>query len=375
MRELYIGLMSGTSLDGIDASLIEIIDNKIRCLAFEYNAFSKPFKDQLRQLSAPHAEIKIATYGFLHHQLGELFADTVHCLLNTAGIDSSDITAIGSHGLTICHSPDGQHPFSLQIGDPNIISEKTGITTIADFRGRDIAAGGQGAPLVPAFHNALFSHQLELKKQPLCIVNIGGIANITYLSAKTTTGFDTGPGNVFIDYWINRHLHRDYDQNGKWARSGKTNQKLLEILQRDKYFKSKPPKSTGKEYFSPAWLEAKLKHIPKISAVDVQTTLTQLTANTISDAIMTYAPQTQQTLICGGGVHNSYLIDLLGKHLPGSVDSTASVNINPDHIEAMAFAWIARQTVHHLSGNLPAVTGASNPVVLGGIYPGKYRLN
>jgi len=375
MSELYIGLMSGTSLDGIDAGLVEFDGEQTRLVAFEYTPFSDAIKREIQSLSQANSPILLQNYGTVDTQLGSLFATACKNLLNNAGQSSSSVTAIGSHGQTIYHAPEKPSAFSLQIGDPNIIAEETGITTIADFRRRDIAAGGQGAPLVPAFHQAIFSQQFDLSKQNITIVNIGGIANITYLSANKTIGFDTGTGNTLMDFWVQKNLHQAYDKDGSWAKTGKSNPNLVKALKQDPYFKLSLPKSTGKEYFSPSWLNEKISHTPDCSAKDIQASLCCLTAETITDAIQQYAPLTDRTLICGGGMHNSHLIELIKNNLNHPVSSTAEFGINPDHVEAMAFAWLARQTMHNLSGNLTEATGAKNPVILGGIYPGRNGLN
>ena len=371
MSELYIGLMSGTSVDGIDAGLVEFIDEKIQLLAFEYQPFSSSIKQDIQQLSQPDTPILLEQYGSVDTQLGSLFAQATNNLLKKANFSSSDITAIGSHGQTIYHAPDGPSAFSLQIGDPNIIAEKTGITTVADFRRRDIAAKGQGAPLVPAFHQAIFGQIFDLSKQNITIVNIGGIANITYLSANKTIGFDTGAGNTLMDFWIQKNMDTAFDENGAWAKTGTANKKLVDTLKQDPYFKLSLPKSTGKEYFSPSWLNEKINQVPNCSTKDIQASLCQFTAETITEAILQHAPLTEHTLICGGGMHNEYLIDLIQKGLNHPVSSTAEFGINPDHVEAMAFAWLARQTINNLPGNLTTVTGAIKPVILGGVYPGK----
>lgn len=375
MSELYIGLMSGTSLDGIDAGLIEFVDNQIKVLAFEYQPFSDDIKQDIQYLSQANSSIRLTKYGAVDTQLGHLFAKACNSLLTKSGISNSAIKAIGSHGQTIYHAPELSSSFSLQIGDPNIIAEETGITTVADFRRRDIAAGGQGAPLVPAFHQAIFSQQFDLSKQNITIVNIGGIANITYLSDDKTIGFDTGTGNTLMDFWIQKNLLKAYDKDGSWAKTGKPNIALVKAFKQDPYFKLSLPKSTGKEYFSPSWLNEKINHSPDCSAEDIQASLCSLTAETITEAIQQHAPLTDHTLICGGGMHNSHLIELIKNNLNHPVSSTAEFGINPDHVEAMAFAWLARQTMHNLSGNLTEVTGAKNPVVLGGIYPGRNGLN
>jgi anhydro-N-acetylmuramic acid kinase len=373
--ELYIGLMSGTSLDGIDAGLVEFDGDQIQLLAFEYQPFSSSLKKDIRNLSQPDSPVLLNQYGLVDTQLGSLFAQASNNLLKKANIPSSAITAIGSHGQTICHAPGIPTAFSLQVGDPNIIAEETGITTVADFRRRDIAAGGQGAPLVPAFHQAIFSQIFDLSKENITIVNIGGIANITHLSASKTIGFDTGPGNTLMDFWIQKNLNRAYDKNGSWAKTGRVNPELVETLKQDPYFKLSPPKSTGKEYFSTSWFNEIISHTPDCNANDIQASLCQLTAETIAEAIQQHAPLTDHTLICGGGMHNDYLIALIRNNLNHPVSSTAEFGINPDHVEAMAFAWLARQTINNLSGNLMDVTGAKTPVIIGGIYPGKDGLN
>jgi anhydro-N-acetylmuramic acid kinase len=375
MPELYIGLMSGTSLDGIDAALVEFNGSQIKLLAFEYLPFSVAIKRDIQSLSQPDTTILLKKYGAIDSQLGRLFAQVCNTLIEKTNISRADIVAIGSHGQTIYHAPEMPAAFSLQIGDPNIIAEETGITTVADFRRRDIATGGQGAPLVPAFHQAIFGQIFDLSKENITIINIGGIANITHLSANKIIGFDTGPGNALLDFWIQTNLDAPYDKNGSWAKAGKTNLDLLKALKQDSYFKLSPPKSTGKEYFSPAWLNKKILLTPDCTAADIQASLCQLTAETIAEAIQQHAPLTDRTLICGGGMHNSYLIDLIREALDHPVSSTAEFGINPDHVEAMAFAWLARQSMNNLSGNLAEVTGARSPAILGGIYRGRNGLH
>ena len=367
--------MSGTSIDGIDAGLVEFNDNKIKLIAFEYVPFSDAIKKEIQAVSQSDSPILINDYGVVDAHLGVLFAQATNQLLNKSKLSSSEITAIGSHGQTIYHAPDTATPFSLQIGDPNIIAEQTGITTVADFRRRDIAAGGQGAPLVPAFHQAVFGQTFDLNKEKICIVNIGGIANITHLSSNKIIGFDTGPGNTLMDFWVQKNLDTAYDKNGAWAKTGKINSNFVNLLKQDPYFKLGLPKSTGKEYFSPAWLTEKASQMPDCSANDIQASLCQFTAETITEAINQHAPLTDHTLICGGGMHNEHLIALIQNGLNHPVSSTAEFGINPDHVEAMAFAWLAKQTINNLSGNVMQVTGAKAPVILGGIYPGRKGLN
>jgi anhydro-N-acetylmuramic acid kinase len=363
MSELYIGLMSGTSVDGIDAALVDFSDEKLDLIAFDYQPFAEELKTKIRHISSANQPLLLSDYGALDCELGHLFANSVNNLLKKSGISATEIKAIGSHGQTVYHQPNTALPFSLQIGDPNLIAQKTGITTIADFRRRDMAAGGQGAPLAPAFHQAVFSQP----EKNITVLNIGGIANITVLSQNKIIAFDTGTGNTLMDYWIKKHLNQEYDKNGDWARTGTVIPKLLAQFKQADYFAAPPPKSTGKEYFSVEWLENHLNHFSNLKAEDVQTTLCHLTAETINEAISNHAPNTEQVLVCGGGVHNTYLMELLATK-NDRVSSTEDFGVHPDHVEAIAFAWLARQTMNHLAGNLTDVTGAKTPVVLGGIY-------
>lgn len=358
--------MSGTSLDGIDAALVNLRGDCVELVAFEYLPFSMEIQCELQRLSSPNALISLQSYGEMDTRLGHWFVLVVKNLLKKKNLPASAITAIGSHGQTVYHSPSGRFPFSLQIGDPNYIAEQTGITTVADFRRRDIAAGGQGAPLVPAFHEAVFHCETETR----CVVNIGGIANVTVLPANpndAVIGFDTGTGNVLLNQWIQRHCQDCYDADGAWANTGKVDFELVEKLKREPYFDLPPPKSTGVDYFSLAWLESQceLRHyLPE----DVQASLCYLTAITICEAIGRVAPETVRILVCGGGVHNRYLMKLLAENAPCVVQSTADFGLHPDHVEAMAFAWLAKQTLNQQAGNLQAVTGAKKSVILGGIY-------
>ena len=362
MTEIYIGLMSGTSVDGIDAALVDFSQSNLKLLAFECTAFSPEITDKIKQLSTNNP-LFLKNYGALDCQLGHLFAKACHQLLTKASITASEVIAIGSHGQTLFHEPNPPFPFSLQIGDPNIIVEKINITTVADFRRRDIAAKGQGAPLAPAFHQAVFP---SLQQQS-CVVNIGGIANISIQSKGKLIAFDTGVGNTLMDYWCQKHLKKAYDHNGDWAKSGTIIPTLLKQFKQASYFQLPPPKSTGKEYFSSQWLE---NHLTQSSykSEDVQATLCKLTAESIIEAIQRCSETINELLICGGGVHNKHLLSLL-KQGRYQVHSTEKAGIHPDHVEAIAFAWLARQTINQLNGNLPEVTGANNPVILGGIYP------
>ena len=371
---LFIGLMSGTSMDAIDSLLVELADNKT---AKVLGCHSHDIPDQLRQnlatLSITGGDA-IDLLGEADQQLGELFADAVLALLATCAVSPEQITAIGSHGQTVRHRPPGKqhpHPFTLQIGDPNIIASRTGITTVADFRRADIAAGGQGAPLAPAFHKHVFSDP----KLNRVIVNIGGMANITWLPLSgETIGFDTGPGNRLLDYWIQTHLHTLFDDRGQWASQYSSNETLLGALKSHPFFTEQPPKSTGREEFNEQWLSGQLtQYGSSLDPGEVQSTLLDLTVETIVEAIVCQCGPVDEVYICGGGAYNDELMNRLNKAL-GSVPvaSTATLGIDPKQVEALAFAWLAQQTLLGRPGNLPAVTGARQEVVLGGIYPGRH---
>ncbi len=329
-------------------------------LASYYQPFSLSLRQSILDLSHPGLD-EINRLGELDVLLGKQFAVAANQLL----LAHSDkiIRAIGSHGQTIRHHP--ERHFTLQIGDPNCIAAETGITTVADFRRRDVALGGQGAPLVPAFHAAIF----RSPDQNRVIINIGGIANITILPADPALpviGFDTGPGNTLLDAWATAQLGQSYDDKGGWARSGKIHSDLLAHLLRDPFFKRKAPKSTGREYFHLEWLNRHLSLA--VASEDIQSTLVELTAQTMIDAILPYF-SSAEVFICGGGVHNFFLMERLKILAPQwSIQSTAALGVNPDWIEAMAFAWLAKQTLGHLSGNLTTVTGATKPAILGGVY-------
>ena len=365
MKELFIGLISGTSIDAIDAVLVDFAQLPLRLLATHSEPIPAEIKLQLHELCSPGPD-EINRMGALDVQVGKLFATACQSLLQKTNISSNDILAIGSHGQTIRHQPGFNHPFTLQIADPNVIAEMTGITTIADFRRRDMASGGQGAPLVPAFHNYFFrSNNIDR-----VILNIGGIANVTILPANPAapiTGFDTGPGNTLLDAWIRLQKNQACDINGEWARSGTLNTKLLETLLSDNYFQQTPPKSTGREYFNLTWLKEKLP--AEIAAVDVQRTLTEFTARSILQAIKNFGPKSGQILLCGGGIHNRFLFECLQHNSNDySLHSSSEFGIDPDWMEAIAFAWLAKQTLLGKPGNLPTVTGAKKAVILGGIY-------
>lgn len=365
--DLYIGLISGTSLDGIDAALVRFENEQPSVLETVCLPLPANLKDEIKSLINPTTN-EINRLMALDVQLGKYFSKSVKQLLDQAKIKNNDIVAIGSHGQTIRHLPTAEYPSTLQITDANIIAEVTGITTVADFRRRDMAAGGQGAPLVPAFHQHIFRHT----KKNRVILNLGGIANITILPADRNipvTGFDTGTANTLMNHWIQQQQNKSYDENGSWASSGQMNEDFLNELLKDDYFKLAPPKSTGTEYFNPAWLTKKLSTFPFLAAEDVQASLTAFTATTIKDAIKSYASEAEEIIVCGGGVHNDFLQQQLKQFLPNiEINSSAKYGLDPDYVEATAFAWLAKQTMEHKSGNLPEVTGANRSVILGGVY-------
>lgn len=363
--DYYIGLMSGTSLDGIDAVLVKFSDDSPLVVDALYTPLSPAIKDEIKSLINP-ADNELNRLMSLDIQLGKLFAQSVKELLDKSGFTHNQVKAIGSHGQTIRHFPTAEYANTLQIGDANTIAELTGITTVADFRRRDMAAGGQGAPLVPAFHEKLF----RSKDINRIILNLGGIANITLLlkdQAIPVTGFDTGPANTLINHWIQQQQNKSFDENGDWAASGNINADFLAHLLDDDFFRLAPPKSTGTEYFNASWLTQKLSSFPFLAAEDVQASLTAFTAKSAADAIAHYP--VDEIILCGGGAHNSFLLQQFKKNLPRALISKASdYGIDPDYIEATAFAWLAKQTLENKTGNLPAVTGARKPVILGGVY-------
>lgn len=366
MADLYIGLMSGTSADGIDAVIIEIDQGKVRILNHHSHTYSNQLRTEILRLCQP-GKNEIENMGRLDHQLGLAFAETVNELLHNTGLQAKQITATGSHGQTIRHRPPSTEEisFTLQIGDPNIIAEQTGITTVADFRRRDMAAGGEGAPLAPAFHQAVFSHPIETR----VIVNIGGIANITTLKGnKMSRGFDTGPGNALMDCWTTLHRGKPYDDQGLWAASGNSDTALFKQLISHPYFNQPPPKSTGREIFHLGWLNQELLNFPGIDPADIQATLLELTAVTIQQAINKETNRCDGIFVCGGGARNSALMQRLEQLCPAPVTSTATLGIDPQQVEAAAFAWLAQQTLNRQPGNARAATGASHDVILGGVY-------
>lgn len=372
IRDIYLGLMSGTSVDGIDAVAIDLSDGSIsheeRVLGHCSLAIPEQIKSRVIALSS-EATDSLKENLELDYILGHLFADCANNLIEQLDLKASDIQAIGCHGQTIRHKPPtsesgaSDSSYSQQIGDANIVAEKTGVQVVADFRRRDIAAGGQAAPLVPVFH----AHWFGEYEQRKVAVNIGGMANISVLeSDRCTAGFDSGPGNALMDYWYQKNKNSPFDQNGDWARQGHVNQLLLTKLLSDPYFDRPAPKSTGRELFNAAWLEQQLSG--DISAEDVQATLLELTATTICTAIKQAAPVNGEIILCGGGVHNGALTERITELAHTDVTSCTKYGIKPEQVEAAAFAWLAKKRLENEPGNSPAVTGAEGYRMLGAIY-------
>ena len=358
--------MSGTSADAVDLVVVDFSHRKTNLIGSYSLPLSSETRQQIHSLANP-GNNEIDRLGQLDGKLAEVFSRAIIQLLDKVSLKPQQITAIGSHGQTIRHRPPGtqQTPFTLQIGDPNIIAERTNITTIADFRRRDMAAGGHGAPLVPAFHQAIFQSQAIDR----AIVNIGGMANITWLpKSETVIGFDTGPGNVLMDAWILQHLGKAYDADGSWAASGQVDIELLKDLLSHDFFNQSPPKSTGRELFNLYWLTSTIKN-KILRPADVQATLLALTAHSIANEIKNLSNGDCETYICGGGAYNLHLMNELALLLPQiKVTTTEALGVAPQWVEAMAFAWLARQTMLRKTGNLSAVTGANREVILGGVY-------
>jgi anhydro-N-acetylmuramic acid kinase len=361
MPELFVGLMSGTSLDGIDAVIADF-DGQVSPLHGHYQPFQPQLRNDLLALNAEGRD-ELRRAATAANQLAHAYAAAVRTLLAQAGISAQRVVAIGCHGQTVRHQPEAG--YTLQLVNGALLAELAGITTVCDFRSRDVAAGGQGAPLVPAFHNALF-HDAGRDR---VVVNVGGIANITHLpAAGPVSGFDCGPGNLLLDGWINEHLGKAYDDQGAWGAGGKLLPALLDTLLAHEFFLRVPPKSTGRETFNVAWLKRALSGTER--AQDVQATLLELTAVGIARAIGSHCANAQQVFICGGGARNKALLQRLGALLPGrEIEATDALGIAAERVEALAFAWLARRTLQREPGNLAAVTGARGPRVLGAIYP------
>ena len=362
--ELYIGLMSGTSLDAVDAAIVSFESG---CTLHASHKIDIPenLRQQILSINT-NQETTLSAIGTIDHKLGKLYATTVNELLAQSRIPAEDITAIGNHGQTVYHQPFGDAPFTMQLGDANLIAALTDIDTVADFRRIDMALGGQGAPLTPAFHRYLF----EPRNSTTVVLNIGGIANITVIETDgKVSGFDTGPGNILMDAWCKLHTGKTYDHNADWATKGTVSSTLLDKFMTDDYLSKAPPKSTGREHYNLTWLESKFTD--SLPPQDVQRTLCEFTALSIARQVQHYMKgQDCELLVCGGGVHNPIIMQQLQHHLQEwQVLPTDEYGIPVDYMEAMAFAWLARQRVHNKPGNLPEVTGAMKKVSLGVLYP------
>lgn len=369
--DLFIGLMSGTSLDGVDGVLVDF-SRGTRVLQHASCGFASGLRTELLALNTPDGQDELHRAALAANALVEHYAQVVQQLLQRSSVAADQVAAIGAHGQTVRHRPqlfDGTG-YTLQLNAPALLAERSGITVVADLRSRDVAAGGQGAPLVPAFHQGVFGQA----SQTTLVLNLGGIANLSVLGADgAVQGFDCGPGNALMDGWCQRHTGQAYDDGGRWAASGHVLPALLQCLRAEPFFAQQPPKSTGRDLFHADWLAARLAATPQAAeaaAADIQATLTELTAASCADAVRRWGRDGSALLVCGGGALNAHLMQRIAALLPGvQVGSTADRGLPPLEVEAAAFAWLARQCLHGLPGNLPAVTGARGPRVLGAIYP------
>lgn len=361
---IYLGVMSGTSLDGVDVVALDLAGHQARLLAAHSVAFSPELRAACLSLqSAQPDELHLAQ--LIANELADLYSSAINELLVAASLSTAQIVAVGVHGQTVRHRP--EHHYTIQLNQPARIAEQTGLTVVSDFRARDIAAGGQGAPLVPAFHNAIWRDSNKNR----VVLNIGGFANISVLNrGEATFGFDTGPGNVLMDAWIATHHGKSYDKNGDWAASGSAHLELLESMLSDPYFHMPHPKSTGRDSFHLDWLNQHLNKYPHIHATDVQATLLEITAHSISSELNRVSPKVDQIIVCGGGAYNTALMATLSQKLPQvEIQLSTQHGIAAEHVEAAAFAWLAAQTMTAQTSNLPAVTGARGPRILGNITP------
>lgn len=360
---LYIGVMSGTSLDGLDIALVELT-SAIRLIATHYTPMPDALRSELLGLCTSGPD-EIARSAIAQQNWVQLAALGINALLEHQNVKPEDVRAIGSHGQTIRHEP--ARGFTVQIGNPALLSELTGITVVSDFRSRDVAAGGQGAPLVPAFHEALF----EKRDGNRAVLNVGGFSNLSLIEpGKPVAGFDCGPGNVLLDAWIYQQRNEHFDRDGRWAASGTVEPALLKAMLSDPFFVTKGPKSTGREVFNLPWLTRHLSCLPPFAAENVQATLLELTALTIVESLQNAQADTRELLVCGGGAHNLALMERLAELMPSTkVSNTAAYGVDPDWVEAMAFAWLAHCCLENIPANRPSVTGARGLRILGAIYP------
>ena len=361
---MYLGLISGTSLDAIDAALVDFDIAPLRIVATSATAFEPGLKRRILALIDRADSVDLDEVGQIDVELGRAFARAALALLQSAGVSAGQVTAIGSHGQTLRHRPDLPAPFTWQIGDPNTLAEMTGVNVVADFRRRDVAAGGQGAPLLPVFHDQVFRSDSEDR----VIANLGGIANITILTRDSgVTGFDTGPANRLLDAWIKLHQDKEFDAGGAWAATGQIDETLLRELLDEPYLRLAPPKSTGRELFNLSWLKNKLGLFSRHPR-DVQATLQQFTACSLAEAVRRHAPSAA-LYVCGGGAHNSGLLRSIAALIaPSPVASTEALGLDPDYVEAVAFAWFAKRTLEGLTSSAGSVTGAKGARILGGLY-------
>ena len=362
--QLFIGMLSGTSRDGVDAVLVNFHQQKMEILHATCTPYPTAIKTTLDQLLETGAPPSRDVAALLDENLGRFFARTAQNLVRDTGMETRDIVAIGSHGQTVWHQPEGDNPITIQLGKPELISKGTSTTVVADFRSADLKAGGQGAPLAPLLHQQLFQSTSENR----AVLNLGGIANLTILPASGgVSGFDCGPGNCLMDIWTQRHLQKDYDNGGKWASKGSVNADLLETLLNDPYLKLPPPKSTGLEYYNSPWLDNILAGTD-IELADVQSTLTEFTAVSVADCLRDSA-KPDRLLVCGGGAQNTYLMRRIAANLPDViVESTSRYGVDPDWVEGLLFAWLARERLNESAQNTPLITGADQPVLLGSIH-------
>lgn len=368
MSDLYIGLMSGTSLDGVDAVLADFSGPRCQVLRHHALGFDPDLRSELLALNTSGAD-ELHRAALAANALARCYAQAVQAVLQAADIPASAVQAIGAHGQTVRHRPgafDGTG-YTLQLNNPALLAECTGIRVVADLRSRDVAAGGQGAPLVPAFHQFQFGQP----GQDALVLNIGGIANLSVLRADgSVLGFDCGPGNALMDHWCQQHRGEPFDRDGAWAASGQVVPALLQQMQAEPYLHQSPPKSTGRDLFNPSWLEQHLRHCPSASAADVQATLLELTASACAESVVRYRKNSILLAVCGGGAFNGRLMARLQALLPNLlVQPTDTLGLPAQQVEAAAFAWLARQCLLGLPGNLPSATGAQGARVLGAIYP------
>ena len=363
-EELYIGLMSGTSIDGIDAALVAFESaNKLKLIDTLFTEFEKPVRDEINHAAQNNSTLFRNEDSTLHESLAPLYASACHQLLAKANMPASAISGIANHGQTVKHEPNATPPYSLQLGDGQIIANLTGIKTYTQFRQADLQVGGQGAPLMPAFHKAIFG-----ERQESLILNIGGIANITYLK-HPIIGFDTGPGNALLDQWVELHLNLPYDKNGEWASQGQIHRGLLDALLDDPYFYAPSPKSTGTDYFNLAWVRSQYPSLANLAPEDIQATLVELTLASICDSIIKLGAKSGQIFVCGGGANNPLILNGLASKLPMfSIQTTKALGVPSDWVEAVGFAWLGYCCAHGINSNIPNVTGARSEVVLGELF-------